>query len=39
MEEYVNKFLEILRYVDYIKEAKVKSKIFVLECHNIIEIE
>ena len=28
MEEYANKFLEMLRYVRYIKEEKVKVQIF-----------
>ena len=28
MEEYVNKFLELWRYVDYIKEKKVKIQSF-----------
>jgi hypothetical protein len=29
IEEYVNKFLELLRYVPYIKDEKVKVKQFV----------
>ena len=29
MDEYVSKFLELLRYDDYIKEEKVKIQIFV----------
>jgi hypothetical protein len=29
MEEYVNKFLDLLRYVPYIKEEKVKAQRFI----------
>ena len=28
MEEYANKFLELLRYVRYIKDEKVKIQLF-----------
>ena len=28
MEEYANKFLELLRYVRYIKDEKVKNAVF-----------
>lgn len=29
IQEHVHKFMELLRYVDYIKEERVKSQIFV----------
>jgi hypothetical protein len=31
LDEYVNKFIELLRYVPYIKDEKVKMKLFISE--------
>ena len=39
MDEYVNKFLELMRHVKYIKDDNIKMKISCRGCHNPTEMQ